>query len=170
MKKILLFFFIAVVSSASIFAQTLTADEMISKANCATFDCYSEFISKKGFSYEASPAVENAEAYIFLSDSVLKTSNPNVRTKNTIMIIISKVSTVTNVGFRTADKMYYNKLLAAFQGKGFRSTKTIQNANGVTTVYESKNYPEISLTITVDKLGTDYTWTSYDFEVSKVRN
>src|SRR5690348_13606188 len=87
-------------------AQTVTADEMIAKSSCTSFDCYSEFISKNGFTFDTAYTNEHGENYSFIADQFFEHKNSTLRTKNRSTLTLSKSGKITSVKFSTADKVY----------------------------------------------------------------
>lgn len=82
MKK-WIFLPVALFSAATSFAQYITADEMIEKTKCRTFECYKSFISGKGFSFLKTDYGTNDIIHLFTSDETIAAENPQVGAKNT---------------------------------------------------------------------------------------
>lgn len=147
-------------------AQTLTADEMISKTNCKNFDCFSEFVTNKGFSFESSNIDTTGYFYLFLADIPTEDATKQVKVRNVATYIAYKDKR-TGVGFTTVNKSHYQKLLDDFKQKGFAITLTsTPKPNRVWTYYRSGKYPGVSLGIITEKQKEgNKEWTVYDFTV-----
>ena len=148
------------------FAQYLTANEMIAKIDCKTFNCFNDFIIAKHFSYSSTHKNESfGTLYLFLCDDYETSGDQSIKIPNTAIISLDKSR--TGVGFRTASKSYYTKLLNEFKEKGYRALSTHPSGQSVDTDYESDRFPAIKLMVRVDRLDKEGTkFTSYDFELS----
>jgi hypothetical protein len=169
--KILFLFLLSILIAGTTTAQTLTADEMISKTSCTSFDCFNEFVTNKGFSFNKYVDAESGNMYMFFSDRKFLDVSGTVRTNNSAIINFQKNNKYINLGFRTANKNQYIKLLLGFQIKGFREENTVQtDSSRVIVNYTSAKFPDISLTIFYDRAKKgELEWTSYNFDVLRKR-
>ena len=177
MKKQLLLLTLISLCSLNTFAQTftmssagattITADELIEKMKCTSFDCYSSFMASKGFSFESTENKSGYTSYMFLSDERTSTNNPGITTKTTSIVFFYNDGT-TGVGLRTSEIDQYKWLVQEFNYKQFVvSGESKSKRGGIRSQYKSVQYPGLNLTITVEQLSKNgIKWTSYDFEVS----
>ncbi len=156
------------------FAQRLTADEMLEKSKCRTFDCFNDFILPKGFSFLNSGDTlignnVNCKTYAYSSDKEDLNSTKEISTKNVAAIIFNSNNKVS-IFYRTASKDYYLKLLNEFKSKGFYSYRTIvekANSQRIHVYYKCKNdtTKSIDVTSTALELG-EIKYTLYSFALS----
>lgn len=140
-------------------AQHLTADDFIRQCECRNFDCFNDFITNRGFSFDHVENEEKQKSYMFFSDEFIEGSN--VRTKDVVLFTIAD-GIFISAGIRTADKRFYQRLINEFKKMGFVVTMTNDTTNRVNISYRSAQFKNIIVNLTIDKaVKNDLSWTSY---------
>ncbi|MBL0047105.1 MAG: hypothetical protein IPP32_03300 [Bacteroidetes bacterium] len=144
MKKILIMF--VLLSTVSV-AQTVSLNDLIEKSKCKTFDCFSDLVTKKGFSfYEKKDTLKFKYCTFLSSKSFAIPTDKTANYKNVAMISINTDGSVAT-GFRTAVSAHYLDFMNQLKKAGFteRANKTV--ATGKIVSYLAEGYPKIKILV-----------------------
>jgi hypothetical protein len=133
-------------------AQDVSANELVTKFACKTFDCFDPFITSKGFCLRTKQTHSGGDVelfYDFVNDTKLTTGIDNrfnvkdnavMTSRNSTRIIFVTNSSAINVV--TTNKAYCDTLLNQFKQLGFGDPDLIPGH-----YYSSPSYPNIDLWI-----------------------
>ena len=171
-KQVILTLLISFTASM-VLAQTLTANELLTKSKCNSFDCFNDFLISKKISLGKSGKAENFEYYFYLSDKKFTAqSNSKVVIPNRVGVIIYSDGTLNRFDITITSSSNYQTLKKSFLTElGFVSQGTFNQEDdtaesNIYTNYFSKKHPNVELRInTIVRESEGEEWTEYAFEI-----
>lgn len=119
-----------VVISSTTFGQKVSFKELIEKSKCNSYDCFSDFITTKGFSFY------NIDGSVYYYTSNKQFQSNTVVVSADICGIGFGENGCQSVLMQTVDKTYYNQLLNEMKSYGFVFSNTTKDENGVNMYYK----------------------------------
>lgn len=157
--------------SLTAFSQGVTLQEMINKVECPDYNCFNDFIIKKGFYEKKVDPVGGMVKfqYLYRSDSTYTaTSNPKVMARHND-VTFSCIDGLPRVAILTVVNMQYQNLMDELSSFNFKTTKTTDIGNGSIEVeYKSNSYPKTIVLVTTKnsiRKSDNENFTTYIIEV-----
>jgi hypothetical protein len=137
MKKII--FIVLLIISSTTFGQKLSFKELFEKSKCNSYDCFGDFVTKKGFSFNNID--EESGSYNYIS-SKKYSSNTGVLSPDVCAIGFGE-NGCQSVVITTANKAYYTQLLNEIKSYGFVFSNTTKDEYGINVYYKLVSNPNV---------------------------
>lgn len=150
MKKMLAVAAMLLFSISNIYAQKLSANDMLVLAQCDDYDCVSERMSDHGYEIKLNNEREGAKTYDFSSRVVAKNesnSEVSMRYKGTYSVV--PTDNIVRFVHVLPSELQYNMLLEEFKKTGFKYVEAgrVKSPESNTALtYKCEDYPELTLT------------------------
>lgn len=172
MKKILAVAAMLLFSINNIYAQKLSANDMLVIAQCDDYDCVSERMNGHGYEIKLNNERNGAKTYDYSSRIVAKNkSNPEVsmRYKGTYSVI--PADNIVRFVHVLPSEQQYERLLDEFKKTGFEYVEAgrVKSPESNTALtYKCQDYPELTLTAaTFVKEHKGNEFKTYEFILSR---
>lgn len=149
--------------SDNIYAQGfLSFDVMISLTKCKQLDCFSDYVTEKGFSYAQTHTFEHGTIYRFQADDY---DEKGLLNQTSILFYFELEG--SSISFRSASKSYYLKFNSLLKEKGYQFVDSDSNPNERNAVRYWYRKGKYGICITTDILSLldGRRITSYDYNV-----
>lgn len=174
MKTVLLVVLTAL-STQPLFAQPLTADELLEMSTCDKYSCILKKAEPRGYEVALNKETGGYNVYTFHSkQTYINESNPKLVGPYRLTFTERPGDSSVAINYTVGNKEQRATLIAAFENEGYEyqhATKTESVYDNVATVYVSAKHPDTRLKVTnYEKTFEKKKYLEYEFELMRMTN
>lgn len=151
MKRIV-FILLATFAGLPVYAQQLSAADLLEMAGCIGYECLYDRAVARGYEVKYNNETDAYKFYRFASKTLYQNeSNPKIAKPNTLELTLIKQDYSITLNYVTGSDKERDQLLEQFRAEGFgylKAAKTKSTADNTAEEYVSEKYPKVRLKVT----------------------